>query len=130
MLNKVEILVRDQITRRLEQAVDSWNQGDLDGYMSLYLQSEFTSLVTDEDIVHGYRSIRSRYEKAIGKSGRLSFHIVETLYMGGEGSIEYAYAVGQFTVANGNLADKHGNFSLLMMRQGGQGWLVFKDHSA
>lgn len=40
--------VRSLIVQRFREAVDAWNQGDLDAFLSVYLQNEFVTLYVDD----------------------------------------------------------------------------------
>lgn len=124
--------VRIQIEERLKNAVTAWNSGDLDTYMDVYLKSEFVTLIPDDGHIWGIGKIRQHYAEQIGKSGKISFHVVEVIPLGTKDGAEYAFVSGHFTVVNeGRHAhNESGNFTLLMMRFGNDTWYVFKDHSA
>ena len=124
--------VRNQIVERLKDAVSAWNRGDLDGYMDVYLKSEFVTLIPDDGFVWGIGKIRKAYENQIAARGQLSFHVVEVLPLGSKDGAEYAFVSGHFAVIHEGLKghSERGNFTLLMMRSGNDTWYVFKDHSA
>lgn len=122
--------VRTQIEKRLTIAVMAWNDGDLDGYMDVYLKSEFVTLIPDEGHLWGIEKIRKHYMEQVGKNSMLSFHIVEVIPLGTKDGAEYAFVSGHFLVVNESPNEVRGNFTLLMIRFNDGPWYVFKDHSA
>src|SRR3990172_5151232 len=64
------------IERLLAEQVTSWNDGDIEGYMSGYWNSDSLSFVSGGILTHGYRGTLDRYKKKYGskeKMGTLEF---------------------------------------------------------
>jgi len=120
--------LRTEIQTRLQQAVDAWNTRNIEEFMSFYLVSEFTTLVTSEEMIFGYQNIREFYAKRGFGEGFLSICVNDVLSIGDD----YAYAIAQsLTQVDGR--EIHQNHSFLMQRARTlkkYEWFVFKDHSA
>lgn len=120
--------VRRQIVNRLDEAVDAWNKGDVETYASVYLVSEFTSLISDGKRASGHRTIRRLIEEQTVEGVSLSYADLDVEVL----CERYAYVSGRYTVRDRDI-EEIGYFTLLMQREetpSGPVWYVFKDHSS
>lgn len=112
----------------LERAARAWNRGDLDAFMSDYLESERTTYVGRRGIVRGRAAIRSVYAPRFAPGAQrdsLSFEglLVDPLAPG------VVYALAYYVLARGDSVTARGPTSLIMQRVSGR-WQIVHDHSS
>jgi uncharacterized protein (TIGR02246 family) len=120
----------DQEIRGVLQAqTESWNRGDLDGFLMGYKHSADVVFV-GRKIARGFDQLRERYREGYGsreKMGQLRFSDVEVQTLGPT----YANVIGKFHLdrdqQNGGAAE--GVFTLLFQKTG-QGWKIIQDHTS
>ena len=111
----------------LENQVVAWNEGNVEGYMQGYWNSDSTEFVSGGTVTKGYREVLSRYKKNYNtreKMGRLEFRelTVRTL------SDNSAVATGVWELTR--TADKPwGRFTLILERKP-EGWRIIHDHTS
>jgi ketosteroid isomerase-like protein len=115
-----------EIIPAMEKAAQSWNNSDLEGYMSLY-DSSATMMTADGRIgLNGIRQVFLKYYFVNGKRLQVLHYDRYQLTMLGD---DYALLTGRFILdASDKLPRRTGIFSLTMVRRAG-GWLILHDHS-
>jgi len=66
----------EQVKDVLTAQVDSWNRGDIEGFMQGYWNSDSTMFNSGGNLESGYKEVLARYKKTYGtkeKMGRLEF---------------------------------------------------------
>jgi uncharacterized protein (TIGR02246 family) len=113
----------------LQTQTESWNRGDLDGFLTGYKHSADVVFV-GRKIARGFDQLRERYRDAYGsqeKMGQLRFSDVQVQTLGPA----YANVIGRFHLdrnqQNGGPAE--GVFTLLFQKTG-QGWKIIQDHTS
>lgn len=115
------------IIASMNEATSKWNTGDLDGYMALY--DPTATMMTSGGRV-AIDSIRRIYVVHYFQDGhpkqQLSYDTYQITMLGKD----YALLTGRFILkANDKLPERHGSFSLTMVRRK-EGWRILHDHSS
>lgn len=116
-----------QIRALLQDQVQAWNRGDIEGYMQGYWKSDSTTFISGGSILRGWKNVLERYRKSYGtkeKMGRLEFR-------------ELAIRVLSPTVAVANGVWKlhrakdtpWGRFTLIVEKKP-EGWRITQDHTS
>lgn len=120
-----------EITAMLRASAESWNQGDIEGFLDDYLDSPQTAFVGGSGVIRGLDEIRRRYRAGYWSTGRprdlLRFEDLEVQRLGAE----HALAIGRYILSDPatDQTTGHGVFSLVLVRTP-QGWRIIHDHSS
>lgn len=124
-----EANVKTGVTAVLTMQSDAWNKGNLDEFLTGYLDSDDITFVSSSGEVRGLKALRDRYEKRYGKSketmGKLTFSDLEVQQLGGK----HALCVGKWHVERKQEAPLSGIFSLVLIRTSA-GWRIIHDHTS
>ncbi len=116
-----------EIHRVLKSQVDSWNKGDLEGYMLGYWNSENLIFTGSKGINRGWQETLGRYKQSYPDKqamGELSFNDLDVQLI----SSESAFAVGEWRLVR--IADTlNGRFTLIWRKINGH-WFIIADHSS
>jgi ketosteroid isomerase-like protein len=119
---------KDDVTAVLQTQADAWNKGDLDKFMSAYLDSEETSYTSGGTEVWGYKALHDRYQNKYGKSpetmGKLSFSDLKCFDLGSKNEL----AIGRWHLEL-KTTTLDGVFSLVLVK-GKDGWKILHDHTS
>lgn len=111
----------------LDDQVKAWNEGDIEGYMRGYWNSEETSFVSGGTMTKGYAKVLARYKKGYDsreKMGTLTFEELEVRMI----SQSSALATGIWRLKR--LNDRPwGRFTLLLELKP-EGWRIVYDHTS
>ena len=117
------------IRKVLANQQDSWNRGDIPGFMEGYLNSPATTFV-GATVTRGYQPVLDNYIKRYptrDAMGQLTFSDLEVHTMGSG----HAWVMGRFhlqrNAAGGG--DKEGRFTLVLEKTKA-GWKVVLDHTS
>lgn len=114
------------IIKEMNAAAAKWNQGDLDGYMSLYDPSATMMMPQGRE---GIKGMRSLYEKYYFENGKPKQQLAYDTYQFTPLGKNYGLLTGRFILqANEKMKERTGTFSLVMVRQGKE-WKILHDHS-
>ncbi|MBS1529990.1 MAG: nuclear transport factor 2 family protein [Bacteroidetes bacterium] len=114
------------IISAMKNSESDWNKGNLDNYMKMYTDSSTMMYPTGPV---GLSSIRDLYQNKYfnGKMPKQSLYYSEMkVTMLGE---NYALLTGKFTLKGGNLPERSGRYSLVMVLTK-DGWKILHDHSS
>jgi beta-aspartyl-peptidase (threonine type) len=121
-----ESAARDEISRAMTEQVESWNSGDLAGFMKYYWRSGEMTFHGGKKKLQGWEELNSMYIEAYSgeQRGILEFSGLEINVL----SPESAYVLGDWKV---ELPDtvKQGKFTLVW-RKTAEGWRIIHDHSS
>ena len=115
------------IRRLLAVQTESWNRGDVEGFMQTYWKSDSLMFIGKKGVVRGWQQTLDNYKKGYPDTaamGKLSFDIVEVKPL----SKEYAFVVGKWMLKR-SIGDVSGHYTLLFRRIKGQ-WKIVADHSS
>jgi uncharacterized protein (TIGR02246 family) len=120
--SKDEVAIREVI----RQEIETWNKGDIDGYVNLYAPVDSVRMLYNGGAVYGKADILAFYKKYWPKEkmGQLSFTDVKLERL----SPEYYFTSGHFHVKQNDGKEIKGRFSGLMKKIKGK-WYLYTDHS-
>jgi ketosteroid isomerase-like protein len=115
----------------LDASAAAWSAGDLDRFMTCYVDAPTTTYVSGAHFVQGYPAIRAMYAERFGGGsraamGQLSLEILNLRLI----DARHAYVVGRFhlrrAVADGGDAS---GLTTLIFERIPAGWRIVADHS-
>jgi hypothetical protein len=115
------------ITAMLDKQLESWNMGDIDGFMRSYWNNDSVMYIGKSGVTYGYNNILEKYKKGFpdtSSMGKLSFDILQLK----EISPENYFVLGKYTVTR-NKGVLQGHFTLIVKKINGQ-WVIVSDHSS
>jgi hypothetical protein len=121
--SKEENEIRQILTRQTE----TWNQGNIEGFMQTYWKSDSLMFIGKSGVHFGWQETLSNYKKSYPDTtamGKLSFDIITMKKI----SPEYYYVVGKWMLKR-SIGDLNGHFDLLLRRIKGN-WYIISDHSS
>lgn len=113
----------------MARSAQSWNRGDLDGFLEDYADGDRTTFVTPRKILHGRAEIRESYYPRYFAPGThrdsLSFEGLEVDSL----APAIAHVIAFYVLSRGDSVTSRGPTSLLMVRVKGR-WQILHDHSS
>ena len=106
---------------------ESWNEGNIRGFMQGYWPSDSLMFIGKDGITYGYQQTLERYQKNYpddAAMGTLSFNILDMERL----SPDAYHMVGQWQLDR-QTDQLKGHFTLLFKKIDGE-WLIVKDHSS
>lgn len=114
------------IVAAMKNSENDWNKGDLDSYMKMYIDSSTMMYPTGPV---GLNTIRSLYQNKYFDGGKpkqnLHYDDLKVTMLGKS----YALLTGKFILTGGNLPERKGVYSLVMILTK-NGWKILHDHSS
>ena len=106
---------------------DSWNRGDIDGFMQTYWQNDSLMFIGKFGVTYGWQNTLNNYKKGYPDTaamGKLDFTLINIKKL----SRKYYHVIGKWHLTRtvGNL---QGHFTLLLMKVKGK-WFIIADHSS
>lgn len=111
----------------LDMQVEAWNDGDIDGFMAGYLNSDELRFTSGNEVQYGWRQTRQRYHERYpdrAAMGTLAFENLDVRVL----SENAATVFGRFRLTRED-DDPTGRFTLLL-EQHGERWLIVTDHTS
>lgn len=111
----------------LQKQTDSWNEGNLDSFMSTYWQSDSLIFIGKRGPTYGWQATLDNYKRSYPDTtamGKLHFDILEMKSV----ASDTWFVVGKWHLAR-SIGDLEGHFSLLIRKIKGQ-WKIIADHSS
>lgn len=105
-----------------------WNNGDLEGFMNGYWQSDSLKFVGKNGITYGYQATLNRYKKSYPDRetmGKLSFDILSMEKLGKN----LIFVVGKWHLKRDTKEDLAGHFTLVWKKINKK-WVIISDHSS
>jgi uncharacterized protein (TIGR02246 family) len=119
--------IENAIRAVLNEQVEAWNKGDLDGFMKGYAKSDDTTFVSGDSITRGWQTVLDRYKKSYSsreKMGTLAFSELEIKPLNNDSAV--VNGRWQLTRASDT---PHGRFTLVF-RKTKDGWRIIHDHTS
>ena len=116
-----------QIQSVLRAQQDSWNRGDIDGFMNGYARSKSTLFISEDTVRRGWKTVRERYRKKYSdrtKMGTLTFSDLEITLL----SPDAVVVLGRWGLKRAK-DSPHGRFTLIFRRLP-EGWRIVHDHTS
>ena len=120
-------LDKNKIISVLKEQENSWNKGDVEGFMQGYIKSDFLVFNGSKGPFYGWDSVKERYLKTYPskeKMGKLNFKIQNISLI----SSNVAQLLGQFFLNYPN-EQVSGYFTLVFIKNKGK-WLILSDHTS
>lgn len=118
---------KNQILTILNSQADSWNRGDLEGFMDTYWKNDSLMFIGKNGIKWGWQETLENYRKSYPDTaamGKLSFDILHLTKL----SKDYYFLVGKWMLKR-SMGDLSGHFNLLLKKINGR-WKIVADHSS
>jgi len=106
---------------------ESWNKGDIDGFMKTYWHSDSLMFIGKNGIKWGWQTTLENYKKSYPDTvamGKLDFTILLVKRL----SPEYYYVVGKWHLKR-SIGDLGGHYDLVFRKIEGR-WVIIADHSS
>ncbi len=117
----------ETVRKLLADQVDAWNEGNIEGYMKGYWNSDSTVFISGVNLTRGYSEVLSRYKKSYNsreKMGKLEFTDLQIRMV----SRDVAVASGVWRLIRSK--DRPwGRFTLIIERKH-EGWRIVYDHTS
>lgn len=116
-----------KIRELLAHQTESWNRGDLEGFMKTYWKSDSLMFIGKSGVTYGWINTLNNYKRGYPDKtamGKLSFDIISVKNL----SPKYYQVVGKWHLERtiGNLS---GHYTLLLEKINGE-WVIISDHSS
>lgn len=115
------------IRQLLTTQTESWNKGDIEGFMQTYWKSDSLMFIGKSGVHLGWQETLNNYKKAYPDTtamGKLAFDIITVKKL----SPEYYYVVGKWMLKR-TIGDLSGHYDLLLRKINGK-WYIVSDHSS
>lgn len=115
------------IRQLLAIQTESWNRGDIEGFMQSYWKSDSLMFIGSKEVHFGWQETLNNYKKSYPDAtamGKLSFDIIIIKKL----SSEYYYVAGKWMLER-TIGDFSGHFDLLLKKINGK-WYIIADHSS
>jgi len=119
--------MESEIRLALDMQKEAWNAGDIEGFVSWYLQSDDLRFTTSRGMLKGVDEVLDRYKEAYGdtdRMGRLDFEIEEFMCI----DAEHAILIGKWTVFRDG--DRPEGYFTLLWKKTNEGWRIAVDHTS
>jgi uncharacterized protein (TIGR02246 family) len=116
-----------EIRKLLNLQIETWNRGDIEGFMQTYWKSDSLLFIGKSGVRRGWKEALNNYKKGYPDTtamGKLSFEIIEIRQL----SPEYFYIVGKWMLTR-TIGDLSGHYDLLFRKIGNK-WCIISDHSS
>jgi hypothetical protein len=116
-----------EITNTFMQTKDSWNMGDLEGFMSAYWNSEDLLFVGSRGPTYGYAATLANYQKGypnVQAMGQLEYEVIDLYQI----DTHTAFMVGKFILTRDEV-EESGYYTLVWQKINDK-WLIISDHSS
>lgn len=121
--SKNEIKIREILARQS----NSWNQGDIEGFMNGYWENDSLMFIGKSGVTYGWTNTLNNYKKNYpdtASMGKLAFTLIQLKEL----SKEYYQVTGKWFLKR-SIGDIGGHFTLLFRKINGH-WVIISDHSS
>jgi hypothetical protein len=121
--SKNEIKIREI----LERQSNSWNQGDIEGFMNGYWENDSLMFIGKSGVTYGWTNTLNNYKKNYPDTvsmGKLAFTLIQLKEL----SKKYYQVTGKWFLKR-SIGDIGGHFTLLFKKINGH-WVIISDHSS
>ena len=114
----------------LDKQVASWNQGDIEAFMTTYIDSPELTFNGKDGVTRGYRPVLERYRKRYSSReamGVLKFSEIEVRMLGADAALVLGrFELTRSAAGGGNASGRY----TLVLRKTAQGWKIIHDHTS
>lgn len=118
---------RAAIRALLQDQVEAWNRGDIEGFMTGYARTDSLRFASGGEVYRGWRAALDRYRSTYpdrAAMGTLTFDRLDVQMLSPRAAL--VFGAWRLTRANGA---PHGLFTLLL-KQRPEGWRIVHDHTS
>lgn len=118
--------IKTEIQTVLNKQKTEWNEGNIEGFMEYYWNSEHFTFQSGDSRIYGWQTLLSRYKKNYSgeNQGTLDFHDIDIKVL----SNEAAYVLGRWKLIQKD-TPQGGVFTLIFQRMP-EGWKIIHDHTS
>jgi len=116
-----------KIINLLHQQDESWNKGDIEGFMTTYWSNDSLMFIGKSGVTYGWKNTMNNYKKGYpnkDEMGKLNFNLIQIKKL----SRKYYHVTGKWHLTR-TVGDLQGHFTLLVKKIKGK-WLIISDHSS
>lgn len=116
-----------KILSLLKTQDESWNNGDINGFMETYWKNDSLMFIGKSGVTYGWQNTLNNYKKGYPDTtamGKLNFTLIDIKKL----SRKYYHVVGKWHLKR-SIGDLQGHFTLLMQKIKGK-WYIIADHSS
>ena len=121
--------VESLIEQKMNSQEDSWNRGDLEGFMNGYWHSDSLKFIGKSGLTYGWETTLANYKKSYPDTdamGRLTFDNVSIEMI----DSDVILVIGKWMLVRKSLGDTlQGHYSLNWQKKDGD-WVIVVDHSS
>jgi len=118
--------IKNEVQTILNRQKAAWNEGDIEGFMGDYWNSENFTFQSGNKRLYGWGALLSRYRTSYSgeNMGKLDFTDIKIKVM----SNSIAYVLGRWKLKFKD-SSKEGLFTIIFQRKP-EGWKIIHDHSS
>jgi hypothetical protein len=116
-----------KIIKLLHDQDESWNKGDIEGFMTTYWSNDSLMFIGKSGVTYGWNNTLNNYKKGYPNTeamGKLNFNLIQIKKL----SRNYYHVTGKWHLTR-TAGDLQGHFTLLLKKINGK-WLIISDHSS
>lgn len=116
-----------KIIKLLHDQDESWNNGDIEGFMKTYWSNDSLTFIGKSGVTYGWKNTLDNYKKGYPNTeamGKLNFNLIQIKKL----SRKYYHVTGKWHLTR-TIGDLQGHFTLLLKKIKGK-WLIISDHSS
>ncbi|PIY09909.1 MAG: DUF4440 domain-containing protein [Flexibacter sp. CG_4_10_14_3_um_filter_32_15] len=117
-----------EIMQTFQNQQKSWNDGDLEGFMNGYWQSDSLKFIGKNGITFGYDATLENYKKSypdVATMGILKFDILSIQQL----DKKHVFVIGKWHLKREEKEDLEGHFTLIWEKINKK-WVIIADHSS
>jgi len=117
-----------EIRALLGKQVQSWNCGDIRGFMKGYWENDSLLFIGKKGVTYGHEQTLANYKKNypdMDHMGELAFDLIRIDVLGPMAAV----VVGKWSLKREKAENASGHFMLLLKKTKGQ-WMIVADHSS
>lgn len=118
-----------EILQLLQVQQKAWNEGDLEGFMADYWNSEQLTFFSGGSIQNGWQATLDRYRRRYQSEGRSMGHLAFSEIRIEALSADSAFARGRWQLEMPD-GGRPGGLFTLVLRKLPQGWRIIHDHTS
>jgi len=118
--------IKTELQTIIDQQQKAWNEGNIEGFMAYYWNSEDFVFQSGNNRVHGWQALLDRYKKNYSgeNMGKLNFSDIDIKIL----TNNIAYVLGRWEVTRQD-STSEGLFTILFKKLP-EGWRIINDHSS
>ena len=119
----------DMVSKKMIEQENSWNNGDIPGFMKHYWSSDSLTFVGKSGLNKGWKKTLENYLSSYNNKDKMGTLLFNNLSLN-KIDINTIHVIGSWTLKrNDELGDLNGYYSLIWQKKKGQ-WVIIADHSS